>query len=574
VLAPSGLLFVANPDSGTVSSVDTLANRKIAETKVGSDPRMLALSPDSRLLYVSNQASATVSVLDAASLSLLSSIPVDAEPYGVVVSSDGRTIFVACSAGSVVDVIESTPITGPGRPRAHIDRRAVYRIAARIAVEARPKGLALSVDGTRLYVTHFLTGDLSVVDTLQRAVLQVISTGADSNMAQNIVLHPTNGKAYMPHIRSNTINPALLFDTTVFPVVSVIDLAAKQEIASERVDLSVGARSVNLPIDIAFSADGKHAYTVQLGSGDLSVVDINTRVRIADVDVGDGPRGIAVSADSSRAYVANSLSGDVSVVDLIGLKEIQRIPVTTSPLDPIVSRGKVLFFSSRSPQISLQRWMSCASCHFDGDMDGRTWIFAGSGPRNTPTVRGSGQTMPLHWSADRCEFQDFEVTIRQLQAGTGLIAGGTPNQPCTASNAGRAADLDALAAYSASLSVNPNPLMQDADSIQRGAAIFQRADTGCAACHPRPFYTDSTLKASPLVKHDVGTGNSSNEQNGSAFDTPSLRMLWNTAPYLHDGSAATLMDVLTTQNRGNTHGRTSQLTAAELSDLIAFLRSL
>ena len=207
-------------------------------------------------------------------------------------------------------------------------------------------------------------------------------------------------------------------------------------------------------------------------------------------------------------------------------------------------------------------------------MDGRTWIFAGSGPRNTPTVRGASQTMPLHWSADRCGFQDFEFTIRQLQAGSGLMVGTSPNQPCTATNAGLSADLDALAAYSASLRAKPNPLPQDVDAIQRGAAIFQRADTGCVTCHPPPYYTDSTSKASPFIKHDVGTGNSPNEQNGSAFDTPSLRMVWSTAPYLHDGSAAALMDVLTTHNPTGLHGRTSHLTAAELSDLIAFLRSL
>jgi cytochrome c peroxidase len=260
----------------------------------------------------------------------------------------------------------------------------------------------------------------------------------------------------------------------------------------------------------------------------------------------------------------------VSVVDLSSLTEINRIAVTTSALNPNVSRGKVLFFSSRSSQISTQRWMSCASCHFDGELDGRTWIFAGSGPRNTPTIRGSSQTRPLHWSADRCEFQDFEFTIRQLQGGSGLITG-TPNPPCTASNTSLSTDLDALAAYCASLAAKPNPIAGNDAAIERGAAVFQRADTGCLTCHKLPYFTDSTLSASPLIRHNVGTGTSPLEQNGSSFDTPSLRMLWNTAPYLHDGSAATLLDVLTTANPNNLHGNTSQLSGAELTDLVAFL---
>ena len=63
--------------------------------------------------------------------------------------------------------------------------------------------------------------------------------------------------------------------------------------------------------------------------------------------------------------------------------------------------------------------------------------------------------MPLHWSADRCQFQDFEFTIRQLQAGTGLIVSAVPNPPCTASSAHLSADLDALAAYCTTQKVAP-----------------------------------------------------------------------------------------------------------------------
>lgn len=58
------------------------------------------------------------------------------------------------------------------------------------------------------------------------------------------------------------------------------------------------------------------------------------------------------------------------------------------------------------------------------------------------------------------------------------------------------------------------------------------------------------------------------------FDTPTLIELWRTAPYLHDGSAATLRDVLTTANPDDKHGKTSHLTADQLNDLIAYLLSL
>src|SRR5262249_23822430 len=139
-------------------------------------------------------------------------------------------------------------------------------------------------------------------------------------------------------------------------------------------------------------------------------------------------------------------------------------------------------------------------------------------------------------------------------------------------------DLDALAAFVASLQPKPSPFRSADGSLTaaalRGQGVFNRADTGCVTCHVPPRFTDSTMVASPFITHDVGTGNGLDEGFGPAFDTPSLRGVWDSAPYLHDGSAPTLLDVLTTKNAGDRHGRTSQLSADELQDLIAYLRSL
>ena len=273
----------------------------------------------------------------------------------------------------------------------------------------------------------------------------------------------------------------------------------------------------------------------------------------------------------------NSLSEDVSVMDLTAQQEIERIVVTQSLLDPEVKRGKLLFFSSQSAELSKDRWMSCASCHFEAEHDGRTW-FTPPGPRNTIDLRAVGETRPIHWSADRDEVQDFEFTIRQLQAGTGLIRNGVPNPELGISNAGLSADLDALAAYVESLRPKPSPFRNPDGSLtleaNQGQLIFQRPDVGCADCHSLPRFTDSSMDASPFITHDVGTGDGPDERLGPAFDTPSLLGLWDSAPYLHDGSAPTLNDVLTTKNPEDRHGQTSHLSEAELMDLIAFLLSL
>jgi len=553
VITPDGTtLFVVNPDSGSVSAIDTASETTLAELVIGRDPRMLTIGPDGQRLYVTSQASATLTILETHPFSVLAKLRVGPEPYSVIADPNGHLVYVAASGADRIDVVDTQ----------------LAQVVATIPVHSRPKGLAIAEDGTRLYVTHFLSGTVSVIDLTDRSVLQVISTGPESNMAQRIVLHPTNNRAYLPHIRSNVSNPHPLFDTTLFPVVSVLDLATDHHLLTERLELSVVDRPVNLPFDLALSSDGQRAHIVYLGSGDLSVIDLASREVLAHIEVGDGPRGIVLTPDDRTAYVANSLSDDVSVIDLNTFEEVTRIPVTTSPLSPELKRGKLLFTSSRSTRVSRDRWMSCESCHADGEQDGRTWLFP-DGPRNTTNLRGLADTHPLHWSADRDEVQDFEFTIRELQAGTGLLE--APHPELGLPNTGRSADLDALAAFVESLQPKPSPFRQADGTLtpdaERGQGVFLQTDVGCADCHIPPLFTD-------LLMHDIGTGHGAGELLGPGFDTPSLRGVWHTAPYLHDGRASTLRDVLITHNPASQHGHTSQLSEQDLQDLVAFLRSL
>ncbi|HEY7678992.1 MAG TPA: beta-propeller fold lactonase family protein [Terriglobia bacterium] len=573
-------VFVVNSDSDSVSAIDTRTEEKIAEVSVGDDPRALGLSTDGLYLYVTNQGSATLTVLGTEHLTVLATITVGPEPYGVASSPEGL-VYVASAAAGEVEVVDPGLAPTTRRICGVWDRfrygdRYCQRggVIARIRVGPKPKGLALSPDATRLYVTHFLSGEVSVIDTARRELLQVIPLLlGESNMLQRIVLNSAKGRAYVPHITSNVRNRSLSFDTAISPFVSVIDLASNQEVQLERVYLGLGQTAVNLPFDVALSPDGRRSYVVGLGSGDVTVVDLLTVQKLARIDVGDGPRGIVLSPNGNRAYVANSLSDDVSVINLSTQQEIKRIPVTQSRLAPQVKRGKVLFFSSRSLEISRDRWMSCATCHFEGEHDGRTWLTS-LGIRNTTSLRGVSDTRPIHWSADRDEVQDFEFTIRELQQGTGLLRDQFPYRPLGSPNAGLSPDLDALAAYVDTLQPKPNALAHDAAAVERGRAVFDRADVGCARCHVPPRYTDSTLAGSSSPTHNVGTGDGPDERLGPAFDTPSLRALWDSPPYLHDGSAPTLRDVLTARNPGDQHGRTSHLFEAEIADLIAFLRSL
>jgi cytochrome c peroxidase len=120
-----------------------------------------------------------------------------------------------------------------------------------------------------------------------------------------------------------------------------------------------------------------------------------------------------------------------------------------------------------------------------------------------------------------------------------------------------------------SLQPAPSPQLVNghmSESARRGEQVFNNPEVGCANCHQPPLFTD-------LRSYDVGTNNPYDKE-ARDFDTPTLRELWRTPPYLHDGSAATLRDVILTRNPKDQHGATSHLAPAQIDDLVEYLLSL
>jgi YVTN family beta-propeller protein len=327
----------------------------------------------------------------------------------------------------------------------------------------------------------------------------------------------------------------------------------------------MGFRSVNMPFAVALDEARQLLMVANAGSNDVSVIHLPSDRQLARLEVGANPRGIVFDAQSNRAYVNNVLDGTISVIDIQKLAVIESIPITKILLDPQILLGKQIFNSARVPDLTTDRWISCATCHLDGGMDARTWLGFPDGPRNTPALFGVGKTLPVHWSGDLDELQDVEGTFRAIQGGTGLVEGemydsiGPPH-------AGLSEGLDAVAAFMASLEVPPSPYTATQDEFERGQQVFTQL--GCDTCHPAPLYTDLEL-------HDVGTGDPALERNshgrGTQFDTPSLLGIWATAPYFHDGSAQTLADVL---RAGNEHNVADRLSEKESQNLLSFLMAL
>jgi YVTN family beta-propeller protein len=530
------MVITANPDSRSVSIVDASSRTVLAEVKVNATPQTVSLAPDDGRAYVPTR-EGSIAVIDLITRRLVQSIFGGSELFGAV--CDDARLYVSATGASRVLVF---------------DRATLHPIAS-VAVEELPRGVALA--GGKLYVTHFRSGRLSVIDAATLAVEKVISTGGDSNLSQSLWI--AGDRAWLPQTRSNSTNQALLFDTTVFPIVSAVDLTAGVNSAHDRIAIDIADRPSNMPLDLALTSAGK-MLVVHAGSDDVSVIALSSGKAVAHLAVGSNPRGIVLAPGEQFAYVNNTLSGTVSIIDVAGNSVVDTIAVTSIPLAANVLNGKRLFHTSNRTTLSKDRWISCATCHFDGGADGRTWFFR-DGPRNTTALFGVAGTLPMHWSGDLDELQDVESTIRIVQAGSGLAPGPTFCEPaCDVNppNAGRSQDLDDLAAFMHAL-VSPPPQPFDAAAAARGAALF--AGANCASCHPAPIYTDH-------AKHDVGTGGGAGERKGSSFDTPSLRGLAETAPYFHDGSAATLADLL------RRHGEAPSLTDAQRADLAEFLRSI
>lgn len=532
-------LFVltANPDSRSVSVVDAERRVVVAEVKVNGTPQTVCVAPDDARAYVPTR-EGSLAVIDLAPPRLVQSIGIGGgELFGAV--CDGARLYVSAT----------------GAARVLIFDRATMRQTGSVATEEFPRGMAVA--GGKLYVTHFRSGKLTVIDTATLAVERVIATGSDNNLSASVWVD--GARAWLPQTRSNTANQALLFDTTVFPIVAAVDLSSGLNVPKDRIAIDIADRSSNMPLDLALTSTGT-MLVVHAGSDDVSVIRLSQSKAFAHVGVGSNPRGIALSPDEQFAYVNNTLSGSVSIIDVAAGRLHSTIDVTTIPLAANILNGKRLFHTSNRTTLAKDRWISCATCHFDGGTDGRTWFFR-DGPRNTTALFGVADTLPMHWSGDLDELQDVESTVRIVQAGSGLVSGASFCEPAcdlNPPNAGRSQDLDDLAAFMRALP-SPPPMPVDGPASARGALLFAAAD--CASCHPAPFFTDR-------AKHDVGTGGGAGEKKGSSFDTPSLRGLAETAPYFHDGSAATLPDLL------RRHGNAPALTDAQRGDLAEFLRAI
>jgi cytochrome c peroxidase len=140
--------------------------------------------------------------------------------------------------------------------------------------------------------------------------------------------------------------------------------------------------------------------------------------------------------------------------------------------------------------------------------------------------------------------------------------------------------LDALVAYIVTGIKNPpnlryNPNGELTAAQKRGKKIFYRTHDNfgneipegnrCVTCHPPPYFTNMQMA-------DVGT--LAETDDPMLFDAPQLNNIYESAPYLHDGRAATLEEIWTKYAENDEHGVANDMMKDQLNDLVEYLRSI
>ncbi len=588
-------VYSVNPDNDTITAIDPEALTVIAELEVYRRPAALALTPEGKL-WVVHQDDYAVAVVDLDTLSIERGfrLPYASQPVGVAMSPLGGAAYVSLMATGTL--LKLDPSTGD--------------VLAEVAVGPRPRGIAVAHDGAKVYVTRFTSpnegGEVIKVDTAtmsveKRILLPLDTETVDSDQQARglpnylfaVALTPDGRQAWIPGKKDNIGRGRLLdgqeltHDTTVRPLASIIDTQIDEEIYDSRIDLD----DRSPPVHVEFTPNGSFAILSLAGSNRIEVRDVTnpTQVFSAIGEVGIFPRA-SVLLPGGLLFVHAALSRSVMIYDMSALlddfdpatpalvAEIPTVAVEKLPAD--VLQGKRIFHDAEDTRMAFEGYISCGACHFEGLDDGRVFDFStrGEGLRNTLSLIGTGQGR-LNWTGTFDETQDFEHQIRDLFDGTGFIADdvlatGTYNQPLGDPKEGLSPELDALDAYVRSLDhVNPSPYRNPDGTLTEdaivGKALFEKI--GCDFCHGGPAFTDSDNG----VLHDVGT---ITEKSGTrandplrGFDTPTLLGVWETPPYLHDGSAPTLRDVLTTRNPNDAHGLVSALSSEQIDQLVAYL---
>ena len=602
-----------------------------SSSAAGLSPAALVAAPDATTLYIACATANRVVAFDTARGQVTRSVPVPPRPTGLCLSADGRWLFVTCASplsrvcvmdavrGKVTGQIAAghtamAPVLSPDGATLFVCNRfdndvsvmdvRTKQLLRRIPVRREPVAAAITPDGRRLLVAnHLHTGRadrdhvaavVSVIDTAENRVVDDLSLPSGSGVLNDIRISPDGKYAVVTHVLSRFQRPTTQVERGWMNTNAKTIIALDRMAVLNTVLLDDPERGAANPWGVAWSADGRRLVVAHAGTHEVSVIDFpSVLAKLAKLmpeplpanapiayraparapsnvpndllflsglrerrglPAGDlGPRSVVVVG--RRAYTANYFSDTLSAIALDGSPpKAESIPLGPKPPTTAARRGELYFHDAR---LCLGGWQSCASCHpGDARVDGLNWDLLNDGignPKNTRSLLLAHRTPPAMSLGVR------ETAEDAVRAGIRHILF-TVQPPEVA---------EAIDEYLKSLKPVPSPRLVKgklSPAARRGENLFRSRETRCAECHPPPLFTN-------LKSYDVGTRGPS-DRSTDVFDTPTLIELWRTAPYLHDGSVAQLRDLLTFANPKDQHGKTSHLTADQISDLCEYLLSL
>jgi cytochrome c peroxidase len=321
---------------------------------------------------------------------------------------------------------------------------------------------------------------------------------------------------------------------------------------------------------------------------------------------------------SSQEPVVTPQPQRPEIIRFFGPRRLADMKMTVPSDNPITDEkaalGRRLFFD---PLMSSDRSVSCATCHdpaaaFSDNQPVSTGVFGRVGRRNSPSLvnRGFGRVQFWDGRAATLEaqvllpIQDHNEMDMTLDDVVSRLNGDASYRAAFQSVFARPASTDdlgrALATFVRTIRSNDSPydrfVAGASDALtpeqQLGLRIF-RTKGRCTICHIEELFTDEQFQNTGVAWHlDDTTGAGAYVDEGRAavshapqdrgkFKTPSLREVARTAPYMHDGSLATLANVVDFYDRGGRANpnlfptiRPLSLTAEEKHALVKFLEAL
>ena len=281
-----------------------------------NQPYTVTLSTDETKAYITNSAGSTLSVIDTATNQVTGTI--GGSPF--VPFFDGPSGLAINGTTGYVNNYGSTPGAGSGNGTTiSVVNLITETLITTITVDLAPAAVALSIDGSLLYVVNYVTGatgsgTMQIIDTTTNTLLPVTITGFSGPFG--IVMHPNGNFAYVSNFGSNNFDP---YGSTV----SVVNLNSNTIVAT----IDVGIQ----PSGIAVTPDGKYVYVsnyntlymvgsptfsgLTAGEGTVNIIDTSTNELLPiTIVVGQSPSNITISPSGDLAYVSNFTSGTVSVI--------------------------------------------------------------------------------------------------------------------------------------------------------------------------------------------------------------------------------------------------------------------